>query len=498
MSTQGAAGSWNALRAILSAWLTIDLFGKTRRAGEKGSGSLTPTVFTQGFLSWLFAALCFEESSSISFAAATLSLVAGFSTLALLGELADQLGRDADRTLLLSTPISPRLLSFAHFAHATLLLSAFALGLAVPPAVLFAFKTGSVLAAFCYLLAACVLSASLYGGIRVVLSTLEWIASPSIASAFSALLRALLFGGGTIGLLLGLRAVLNGPEHFPGGIEVLQSLPPYWFARLLAEGFAADYAIWALATPLTVALAAGLLSLTPKKPRRASGRRAWFAPPKSWPQSTRAWTSLAIAVLLRDRSFRLRALPLLGLPVAAAVVGLRADIGAERIPFVMALLHQLPLAYLPFLLHFMPYAEGWRAAWLPASASARPIEESRRGVTLAFAIFAVPLQVILFGVDLAYRDGIAAAFAATLAGIGLAWLLLPILAGSLGSQAFSEDPEELAPPSDLGGYAGLAIAVSLLAVGLEAIPLMGRLAITIAISLAGFWRLRAYARVRTA
>ena len=496
MSVRGAAGSWPALRAILGAWLTIDLFGKTRRAGEEGSGSLTPTVFTQGFLSWIFAALCFEESSPVGFAAATLSLVAGFATLALLGELADQLGRDADRSFLLSTPISARLLGFAHFVHATLLLSAFALGLAVPPAVLLAFKLGQPLAALSYLVAACVLSATLYAAIRVLIVALEWIAGSAIASAFSALLRALLFGGGTIGLLLGLRAVINGPAQFPGGIDFLQYMPPYWFARLVAVGPGAEFAGLAWLTPLAIAIAALLLSLLPKRPRRAPRRRAWIRPPRAWPQTTRAWTSFALAVLLRDRSFRLRALPLLGLPFAAVVVGLRADIGPDRMPFVLALVHQLPLAYLPFLLHFVPYAEGWRAAWLPAAASARPIGDSRRGVALAFAIFALPLQALLLLVDLSYRDGPVDAIAATLVALGLAWLLLPILAASLHSQAFSEDPEELAPPAELGGYAFLAIAVSLVAVGLEAVALGPRLVAAIGLAAAGLIRLRVYARPR--
>jgi len=476
------------IASLLSAWLTIDLFGKSRRSGERGTGTLTPAIFTQGFLSYLFAATAFLDVATVPFLAGTLALVAGFTALAVLGELGDQLGDDADRDLVLASPVSRSTFAIARGLHIAILLGFFAIGLALAPAILACWKTGHWWFAPIYLAVAFVVSAMVTGMIQLPVLVVEKLAGPAAAASLSALIRAILFGGGFLAILLGFRAMHQGPQVFPGGRALLELMPPYWYARALTGG-PALWNLLALLAPVVVGLA--LWSIARLDAPRSAKRRSHRAGPiavlarllASGPRE-RGMTTFAVAMLARERSFRLRALPLLGLPAMAVVLGLRSNVDPGRLPFLLALMHNLPLAYLPFLIFFVPYSENARASWLVGVSVGNPVQAGRRGVALAFALLMIPLQGLLLIVDAAER-GLAAAWPTTLAALGLAWITIPLLCRALQQPVFSRSPDELAPPGDLGGPVGVGIGVTLASIVLEPLAPPLRIVTALVLALAG-------------
>lgn len=479
------------IHALLASWLTIDLLGKSRRTGERGSGTLTTIVFTQGFLSYLFAALAFEDVDILPFVAGTLSVVAGFTALALLGEIHDQLGHPADRDFVLATPIRKSTLVAARAGHVLSFLGLFSFGLALAPAVLTGFKTGTLVHVALFFAAAVVLSASVVAAIQLPVLLVQRTLGRDAAASLSALLRAVLLGAGFLAILLGFRAMHHGPQLFPGGSAVLRCLPPYWYARaLVGPGDSGPWALLALGFPLVVLASLSLVALLPE--RRTAGRPRREGTPLSHlggllPAGSRGQRGLllfVLALLARERSFRLRALPLLGLPAAGVVLGLRADADARSLSFFLGLVHHLPLAYLPFLLFFLPYAEDWQAAWMVEASLGNPIQAGRRAAALAFAALLIPVQLLLFAVDASYRP-LGSALITTVAALGLAWALLPVLCGLVRALPFSQPPDDLAPPGDIGGPAAVGIGATLAGITLETIPLPWRGAVAVAVLVAG-------------
>ncbi|MAE76661.1 MAG: hypothetical protein CMJ85_07335 [Planctomycetes bacterium] len=479
------------LRALLAAWFTIDLFGKSRRSGERGTGTLTTAVFTQGFLSWCFAALCFEDVPPVPFLAGTLSLVAGFAALAMLGEvLHDQIGHPADRDLVLASPISRLTLATGRALHTVSMLCLFSLGLAVAPAILIGFKTKSFVVVPLYLASAVVLSALVTAAIQVPVVLSAKLLGRGIGASVSAAIRGGLLGGGFLGLLLGFRAMHQGAHAFPGGIDFLQWTPPYWFARLLLDGSH---------SPIIVASAAALVGLlvfaSSLRQRDRSGRRRrsrWLGRLTrilSRDRATHGLADFTLTMLVRERSFRLRALPLLGLPTAAVILGLRAGVERETLPFFFGLVHNLPLIYLPMLIFFVPYAEGHSASWLVNASLAEPLAMSRKAVGTAFAVALVPLQALLLALDCSQRS-VTDATVTTLAALGFAWLAMPVLTERVEEVAFSQDPDDLAPPGSLGAPMTIAAVAMIAALAVEALALPLRATIAVAAFAAGIGLLR--------
>ncbi|MFQ5503782.1 MAG: hypothetical protein ACE5F1_03175 [Planctomycetota bacterium] len=465
------------IRALLSVWLTMDFFGKSRRKGRGGGGSLTTVIFTQGSLSFAFAVLNFPpEQPGAAFVAGTLALVAGFTMLAMLGEVQDQLGHPADRDFVLACPIGRGTYYVTRGLHVLVYLGLFNFGLSIPPALLAIWTSGSPWAALHYFYLSFLLSVTLTCLVQLPVLLSARLLGKQFAASASAFLRAILTGGIFLGLILGLRAMVQGPEAFPGGLGLLRLLPPYWFARaheaLLGRG--GSHETYVLLTALSTPAALGLLYLTALLPSpigaRHQRRRRWgladLAGPFLRSRSERGLLVFVFGMLARERSFRLRALPLLGLPLAIVLLGLMAGSSPGTLPYFMAVVHNLPLAYLPFLMAFLPYAEGHQAAWILTASIGNPEGMSRRVVAVAFAVLLLLVQILLFAVD-AWHRGAAAAAATTLAALGLAWLLLPRLARGLEGTCFAKDPEDFRPPAEIGAVIGLGILVTLLGIGIE-------------------------------
>ena len=465
----GRVRATRQIRALLEAWLIRDFYGAARRTGSKGSATLTTTIFAQGFLSYLFASISYNEATPLSYLAGTLSFVGALALLSLLGSLQDSLVDPADRDLVRPTPLKTSTWYTARALHLLLYLSIFAIGLSIAPAVLARWNLGTWLALPVYFAGSLLLVATLAGLLQLPLLLASRLFGDDAASSLSALLRAVLLGGSFFGLALGLRAMLRGPESFPGGMELLQLLPSWWFAHaelwVLGQGGDPRWALLALIAPLVLAIALLAISSLPAKTfgrhRRSQGRdglllrlaRPFVAGPRE-----KGATAFVLALMGRERSFRLKALPLLGLPLGMIFFG---DREAEGIFF--ALMHNLPLAFAPFLIHGLPYADDWRAAWILDSSPGWNLRLGRRAATLAFASLALLTQVGLYLFDLSGRDPLAA-LPTTLTALGLSWLLLPRLTAGLEQTCFSVDPEEFSPPSELNSALGLGLGLCLVSV----------------------------------
>ena len=457
------------IRALLEAWLIRDFYGASRRAGSKGSATLTTTIFAQGFLSYLFAAISYNEATPPSYLAGTLSFVGALALLSLLGSLQDNLVDPADRDLVRPTPIHLRTWYTARALHLLTYLSIFAVGLSIAPAVLACWNLGTWWAIPVYFVGSLMLVATLAGLLQLPLLATSRLFGDDAASSLSALLRATLLGGSFFGLALGLRAMLRGPESFPGGMEFLRLLPSYWFAHaelyVLGRGGDPSWALLALLSPIVLALS--LLTLA-KLPTKGSGRRhpgegrdgllLRMARPFVRGAREKGATAFVIALMARERSFRLKALPLLGLPLGMIFF---SDRDAEMIFF--ALMHNLPLAFAPFLIHGLPYSDSWRAAWILDSSPGWNLSLGRRAATLAFASVAIVTQLLLYAFDSSTR-GPLSALPTTLTALGLSWVLLPRLTAGIQQACFSVDPEEFSPPAELNSALGLGLGLCLVSV----------------------------------
>jgi len=491
------------IRALLTAWLTIDFFGKSRRLGKRGSGTLTTSVFTQGSLSYGFALLNFPpEQSPTLFAAGTLAMVGGFTMLAMLGELQDQLGHAADRDLVLASPITKASFFLARGLHVCLFLVIFNVGLAIPPALLSIWTTGRVWAPVPYIGLSIVFAATLTCAFQIPVVLAQRLRGQDFAASLAALLRALLTGGVFLGLLIGLRTMISGPNVFPGGMAAVEWLPPYWFAEVFESvcgGPAASArGLWlTLAIPPLVGISLLLVALLPDRShssRRSGKAHAWWMHhPVPLTRPEHGLFVLVVRMLARERSFRLRALPLLGLPAAIVAMGLAGGIAEDQLPYFLAVVHILPLAYLPFLLAFLPYAEGFQASWLIEANLGDPAGTYRRAVATAFAVLMVPVQAILFGIDVWQRGPIDAAITTAIA-LGVTWAVLPHLVRQIHTTCFSLDPEEFAIPPGLGGLAGLGMVLTVTAIAIEALPGLARTAAAIALVVFGIATLSRPAR----
>jgi hypothetical protein len=464
-------------KALLVAWLTQDLFGKARRSGKNATSSLTPTLFSQGFLTFAFAALTYQEVGTTAFVAGNLAFAMVLTLTAMLGEVLGDDQRKADEDFVLTSPISPFVLHAAKAVHSLLVLLLFHFGLVLAPAIL-GMWNGGIAYVWAIPLASILLVGAVAGVLASMMELLQKWRGPSVVASFSSLVQTFLISSLFLGSLLGLRAMFQGPSAFPGGISFLQILPPYWAARVtewMADGRDPGvFGWWFLCLILLPFGIQALSSLIPLRPRGSKPRRERIPFVASFFGTSRADQGMlrfTLTLLARDPAFRLRAVPLLGLPVAVVLLALHSGVSEKEVPFFFALVHNLPLAWLPFLLHFVPYAMDYEASWLTRLGPEEPLRAGRRGVLLSFAILMLRLQVLLFLLDFGFR-GFGPALLSSLQGFGLALVLLPFLMASLEEVPFSQDPADLKPPEMGGGPMLLAILVPVLALGFEALPML--------------------------
>jgi hypothetical protein len=464
------------LRVLLHHALFQSFFGAARKRGERSGSPLTTTIFAQSFAALVLVALLFPETPPVRFAAATLSFSIALAGTAVLADWQAGEGSSADQAVVGTAPVTAGTQVLARVLHGLFFVTAVTLGTAVPPGILSFWVGGSavyglgyfVAALLCAVLAALLLVALLQGA--------EWLAGPRHALAIATALRTLLLAGGFVALALGIRAVRSGPETVPGGIELLRLVPTYWAARLLEPlggraappwGYAA--ALAALVTLVLLAHAALVLRPAPatRAARSTGGALSWLGS-RARPGPERAYAELCGVLLRRERAFRLRALPLLLLPFAMALLAVLGDRSAAGEAF-FAVVHQFPAMYLPILVPFLRGSEGFAARWITLTAPAEDRAAVHRGTALALLrrLF-LPVAAVLCVVH-ALTFGLPGALATTGFALGVLMLLMPGALRALDVPPFSEDPDELGGQLDLGGMLFPALLLTVAALLFQAL-----------------------------
>ncbi|HUR29128.1 MAG TPA: hypothetical protein VM509_13145, partial [Planctomycetota bacterium] len=205
--------------------------------------------------------------------------------------------------------------------------------------------------------------------------------------------------GGALGLQhLGALRAWHGP-----GDGNLRFFPPAWFAAPFADEPLA--ATWAFAVPaLLVASLAALLFVPAPEVKSARGGKLFLgrvlAPARAL--ASRIWVranergvfDLVYEALPREREFVLRTYPLVGLPLAFLLVGMRGE-DLEGRQALLALLLFTPGVYLPILLAHVPVSASHRARWILDGAPLTKAQIDNAALKAVAVRFLVPLYLAL-------------------------------------------------------------------------------------------------------
>lgn len=394
-------------KVLLREGLRLSFFsGENGESGESGGGrNLLGAAYCLS-LSTIAAAIVFESGDPGRFLLFTTSLSMIFTATSVIGELADGIFRPLDLAVTGHLPVSPFTRFAARFSELGVVLLILTLNLNLTPAILLCFMTGGNAAAPLICLAAGLAGAFFTAGGCLLLYA---VAQRTLGS--SRLRDALLHLNvivtlAILGLFVNLGSLM-GSEAFDAVVGKGWSpwYPPSWFSSLalLVLGLpggqtgAALAAVAALAATLApLALAAlGTESLVKETARQRGGRSApgplmrlfetLFVRP-----GERAAFEFTAVNLGRDRGFRLKAYPLIGLPLLMMFTSLYE----KRDPLYFIFMLQLMIIYLPLVITFVPYTDHHRAAWI---FTALPVDEPRSfacGAEKAF-IFRVVLPSFL-------------------------------------------------------------------------------------------------------
>jgi len=480
-------------RALVEAWLVVDFFGDARRSGAATS-TLTTTIFTQSFLALVFAALLYPDTPAVPFVAANLSLSSLLIAVGLLGNQDGTNRRLADRVLLAAAPVGGGTVLLARAGHAAFYVCLVTIGMALPPAVLLGFLTGSGSRALAYVALACACSGLACGSLAVLLRALVRGLGYARAALVAGSLKAMLLGGGIVLFALGLQRLRGTADDLPFGRLGCELLPSYQAARLLAEP--GDEA-WRL----SCLLGAGLLLLVmamllgDREPsRRAQVGR--HTPLRRLlrvlaPRGPRLGIADFVAVSMwRSVGFRTRVLPLLGLPAGMVVLSLPGTEPRHAFVFTCLLL-QLPAIYLPFLIAFLPRADQADTAWLFEQAPDLPpalVQDATWRALITHVLIPVhALALVLLIVVRPSPDVVAASLFA----FGVAVLASRFMVRVLRCVPFTREGDG-DTTTDLGGLFAAALVLGGLgtAFGAALAPAMRWLVAAAALASAAGWLLR--------
>jgi len=397
----------------------------------------------------------------------TLTLSGALVAIPLLGELSRLLVADEAGEWVRSLPVTARELRLARTLHLLLALFTLALGSLLPAAALAPAGTGHAGRAL-LVLGGLEQALALAAALLLAQSLLRGRARPLLVALQTALFVAVI-----VGAALGTRTVpalrhLSEPSTGSG----LALWPQAWFAAPLAESASA---LWLCAGPLAASAAALLLALLPEPPdelercgepllarilapARALALRTWVR------RDERAAFEFVFDALPRERTFVLRAYPLVAVPLSFLALGARQESGAGAAG-LYALLCFTTAAYLPLVAAHVPASDSAAARWIFDTA---PVDRSalEAGALKALAVrLVLPLYALLAvlcwsqgGPLLALRLALPGAFAALLV-LRLTWRrCVPDL-------PLSVEPEELAVELDwLGLLGGLGMGLTVVAV----------------------------------
>ncbi len=360
---------------LVHAWLVLDFFGDSRRAGTGNSSSLTSTIFTQSFLGLLFAALLYPETPPVAFAAANLCLSTVLVTIGALGDESRPWRVAANEHLLRTSPLSSLTVTIARSTHAAFATSLVTVGMALPPAILLANLQEDVWQAPAYVVAACVSSGLACGALGAAGRLLTQWTGAARTALWLGTAKAVLLGGGVVLFALCLPRLQGTADALPFGSVLAWLTPPWHLARWLAAPSTEAWRLGLLAGVGAVLLLVAALASRPaarhatRVGRDGLLRRLLRRLTERGPH--RAIAEFVAIGIWRNAAFRARVLPLLGIPAATALLSARAE--AENAYALTSALLQLPAIYLPFLVAFLPRSDQPGTEWLFAQAPQQPI-----------------------------------------------------------------------------------------------------------------------------
>jgi hypothetical protein len=365
---------------------------RARLAMAHRSGWAVPSILFHALLGALFAALV-DTLPPFGYAFFALSIATLFLALPLLSDLGALLRLDEAAEWARALPARPLEQRLARLFHLGLMVAALDLALVVPFALRAPVGVGRLELVLAGLGLAAVLSAVL-----IWIQSLLW---PRWENALI-VLQTVVLGAVVIGSV---QVLGHLPElaRLTPELAWLQPLPSAWFAAAAVEPGSGP------GPALATAAAIGLLALVPARPARwgTSGRglvERLLDPLRRL--AGRRWVrgeehgafDLVFLGLPREREFRLRTLPVLGIPMAFLWIGLRGDPASSN--DLLAILLFTVGVYLPVLLAHVPLTESPGAAWLLYTAP-RTASEVAAGATKAlFLRYVLPLHVVLAGVGL--------------------------------------------------------------------------------------------------
>lgn len=360
--------------ALIRAWVLLDFFGDARRSGEGHGSSLTTTIMWQSLLAFGFSVLLYPDVPPVAFVAANLSLSTLLMGVGSLGDEQRPLRRAADECLLAGAPVSRLSVALARSGHAAFHLVLVTAGMAISPAILLGHLTGSMPAAFGYVVMACACAGLASGALATLRALLASTIGDARATLLMGTVKAALLGGGFVLFALSLRQLDGTANDLPVGRLGAELLPMYHAARLLqAPGVEAWRLIpWGALALAMLLTCAGLRARRAPERRRAGDRRplARLLAAMTGRGPARGVAEFVAAQMWRSPGFRARVLPLLGLPAGMVFLSLggSGSGGGGTSYSLLCLLLMLPAIYLPFLIAFLPRADQAGTGWVFAHA----------------------------------------------------------------------------------------------------------------------------------
>ncbi len=353
--------------ALIRAWLLMDFFSDTRRAGDgAGGSSLTTTIMWQALLSFGFAMLLYPDVATVPFVAANLSLSTLLVCVGALGDEQRPLRLAADDALIAGAPVAPLTVVLARSGHASFHLALVTVGMAISPAILLGHLTGSALHAAAYVVAACACTGLANAGLATSRAVIARAFGDARATLAMGTVKAAMLGCGFVLFALALRKLDGTADDLPIGRLGAELLPTYHAARLLAEFPTEAWRLWIWLLVAGALLAVQLL--TRLGGARARGRVRRRSPLLGMLRAIsgrgpRLGVAEFVALSMwRSAGFRARVLPLLGLPAGMVFLTLGGGEGDDYV--LLCLLLMLPAIYLPFLIAFLPRADQANTGWV--------------------------------------------------------------------------------------------------------------------------------------
>lgn len=464
---------------LLRAGIGLSLTGSrgaAAGAGEDGSRHLLGASYSLTF-STLLACLILQSATPAQYCLVTFTFSMIFTATAVIGELAGGLFHPLDLSVTGHLPISGFTRFSARFSELFFTLVIITLNLNLTPALLFHFKTqGSVLAPFVFLAASLCAALFTAGACLVIYILLARFLSASQFQGFLLHLNVFL-SLAVIGLMINIgRLLQSGRLGAAAEGDWPYLLPSAWFAGMTLEALGLPGGEARAVAYAAVSLAVSLVPLffaafgTERWLRVLAGGRA-LGRARSAPgfmmrlferlfvrPEEKASFEFTAVNLARDRGFRLKAYPILGVPIMMMTFTLFDE--GEPLFFIFML--QLMNLYLPLVLSFLPFGDHFQAGWIFDALPVKGIRDFSRGVEKAF-IFRIALPLMLLNILVlalvwSPLEGVLNAFYAFWAGL----FVVGLKVRTLSAYPFTREFRGAVMESFAGALVGILVVLALL------------------------------------